>query len=115
MTVEVALDLYGAGLSFPVAQERPGSTRVDLAGRTQMTRVGRNRNGWFGVSNGNKQTFVHGDCQRQPSTPSGPSAFWTIWADVRTDAPGKSGRQRLLPNSHSGLAGATARSKVYQM
>jgi hypothetical protein len=36
-----------------------------------MAGPGRNRNGRFGVSNGNKQTFVHGDCQRQASTPSG--------------------------------------------
>ena len=39
-----------------------------------MARVGRNRNGWFGVSNGDRQTFVHWDYQRQPSTSSGGSA-----------------------------------------
>ena len=32
------------------------------------------RNGRSGVSNGNKQTFVHGDSQRQPSTQSRGSA-----------------------------------------
>ena len=50
-------------------RRRPESGRVHL-----VARPGRNRNGWFGVSNGNKQTFVHGDCQRQQSTPSGGSA-----------------------------------------
>ena len=34
-----------------------------------LAEAGRKRNGRFGVSNGNKQTFVHGHCQRQPSTP----------------------------------------------
>jgi hypothetical protein len=30
--------------------------------------TGRKRNGGSGVDNGNKQTFVQGVCQRQPST-----------------------------------------------
>ena len=33
-----------------------------------MAAVGRNRNSRSGVRNGNKQTFVHGVCQRQPPT-----------------------------------------------
>jgi hypothetical protein len=41
---------------------------------SRPTEGGRNRNGRFWVSNGKKQTFVHGDRQRQPSTPSGGSA-----------------------------------------
>ena len=39
----------------------------------QTTRVGRNQKNALDCR-GNKQTFVHGDCQRQPSTPNGPSA-----------------------------------------
>src|ERR1700693_3058758 len=47
-----------------------------------MLTLGRNRNGWFGVSNANKQTFVHGDCQRQPSAPSGGSATAAATAGI---------------------------------
>lgn len=32
----------------------------------QPAEIGRNRNSRFGVSDGNKQTFVLGDCQRKP-------------------------------------------------
>jgi len=31
--------------------------------------IGRNRKRRFGERNGNKQTFVHGDCQRPPVDP----------------------------------------------
>ena len=36
--------------------------------------TGREQNGRFGVRDVNKQTFVHGDCQRQASTQSGDGA-----------------------------------------
>ena len=45
----------------------PFTSRRSARG-SQMTRAGRNRNGCFGVSNGNERTFVIGNCQRQPST-----------------------------------------------
>jgi hypothetical protein len=61
-----------------VAESRAPSRRTrpfsDIQAGDRMEGAGRKRSGCFGVCNGNKPTFVHGDCQRQPSTPSGGSA-----------------------------------------
>jgi hypothetical protein len=44
----------------------PGTTKM---GATPTSPLGRKRTGRFGVRNGNKQTFVHGDRRWQPSIP----------------------------------------------
>jgi hypothetical protein len=41
--------------------------------KIHVAESGCNWNSRFGARNGNKQTFVHGDWQRQPSTPNGGS------------------------------------------
>ena len=47
------------------------ATRAVKTDATRSTGPGRNRNGRFGMRTGNKQTFVHGDCQRQPAGAAG--------------------------------------------
>jgi hypothetical protein len=49
---------------FLINGKTPGIVRD---GRDTNTQMGRERNSRFGVRDGNKQTFVHGDCQRQAS------------------------------------------------
>jgi len=41
---------------------------LDACLGSHASAAGREQNGSFGVSNGGKQTLVHGVCQRQPST-----------------------------------------------
>ena len=53
------------GVGTAACDQRSGGFRCK---HRAMTGVGRNRNSRSGVRNGNKQTFVHMDCQRQPST-----------------------------------------------
>jgi hypothetical protein len=59
-----------AGSLAPNRLTRPFS---DIQAADRMAGAGRNRNDRFGARNGKKQTFVHGDWQRQPSTPNGDS------------------------------------------
>ena len=57
-----------------IVSTAPADSRRCFAAAAQTAEIGRIRNGGFGVSNGDKQTFVRGHCQSQPATHSGPSA-----------------------------------------
>ena len=50
-----------------------------LTDRLAAAEVGRKRYGGFGAQTGNKLTFVHRDCQRQPSTHPGHCAVLAIF------------------------------------
>ena len=77
MTPTAAQDVPGLASSQVSARRRTSGTRRRgprperrewaRPGPSQMRISGRARTGRFGVSNGNKQTFIHGDHRRQPT------------------------------------------------
>jgi hypothetical protein len=82
-----ALPRFSLGSKMSVASRASALYRrtrpfLEIQAGDRMAGARRNRNGWFWVSNANKQTFVHGDCQRQPSTQSSGSATAAVTAGI---------------------------------
>ena len=61
------------GVAATRRRSRGAAPQGERNGTDASDSLGREPNGRFGVRNVNKQTFVHGDCHRQPSPQSGSS------------------------------------------